>query len=67
MRLIGCPLALLVTKCCRCLLGNRMIWFSILDCPVFLPQSFSTLLMANVLVAVIPCIVAFVTKTLSRL
>jgi hypothetical protein len=65
-RLIGCPLPLLVSKCCRGLMENRMVQFGILDCPIFLLQSFSALLMADVSVAAIFCIVASMAKTLSR-
>jgi hypothetical protein len=36
MRIIGCPMLLLVIKRYCCLLGNQMVQFDILDCPVFL-------------------------------
>jgi hypothetical protein len=65
-RLIRCPLLLLVTKCYCYLLGNRMLWFGILDCLIFLPRSFSALLMADVSVMAIFCVVASMAKTLSR-
>jgi hypothetical protein len=65
-RLIGYPLPLLVTKCCRCLLGNRMVQFNILECLIFLPRSFSALLMADMSVAAISCVLASMAKTLSR-
>jgi hypothetical protein len=65
-RLIGCPLPLLATKCYLYLLGNRMVRFSIPDCLVFLPQSFSALLIADVSIAAISWVVASMAKTLSR-
>jgi hypothetical protein len=65
-RLIGCPLPLLATKCCPYLLGKWMVWFGILDCPIFVPRSFPVLLMADVYVVAISCVVASRAKTLSR-
>jgi hypothetical protein len=63
---LGSPLLLLVTKCCCCLVGNLMVLFDILDCPVFLLRSSSALLMANVSVVAITRVVAAMIKTLSR-
>jgi hypothetical protein len=60
------PSALLATKCYRYLLGNWMVWFGILDCLIFLPQRFSTLLMVDVSVVAISYVVAAIAKTLSR-
>jgi hypothetical protein len=64
--LIGCPLPPLATKCCHCLLGNQMVRFGILDYPIFLPRSFSAMLMVDVSVAAISYLVASMAKTLSR-
>jgi hypothetical protein len=43
-----------------------MVWFGILDCPVFLPRSSSALLMADVFVEAISYVVAYMAKILSR-
>jgi hypothetical protein len=43
-----------------------MVWFGILDCPVFLTRDISVLLVADVSVTAVFCVIASVAKTLSR-
>jgi hypothetical protein len=43
-----------------------MVRFDILDCPVFLSWSLLVLLVADTPVTIVPCVVAYVVKTLSR-
>jgi hypothetical protein len=48
-----------------CLWGNCMVWFGILDCPVFLSWSLPVLLVANTPVTAVSCVVVSMAKTLS--
>jgi hypothetical protein len=57
---------MLVTRRCRYLLGNPMVWFGIPDCQVFLSRNPPVLLVADVSVTVTSYVVASMAKTLSR-
>jgi hypothetical protein len=57
---------MLATRSHNCFLGNRMVRFVIPDCPVFLTQAPSVLLVADVFVTTVSYIVVFMAKTLSR-
>jgi hypothetical protein len=56
----------LMTRNSCCLRGNRMVWFAILDCLVFLLRGPSVLLVADISVMIVSYIVALIAKTLSR-
>jgi hypothetical protein len=43
-----------------------MVQFGILNCLIFLPWSFLVILVADTPVMVVPYVIAFVAKTLSR-